>query len=122
MRVWIFVDDTLELIPGDFSAFFGGSEAGNSGLRGRSSWAKRRLKRSDGLRHIQARLFILRAQVIPSARYGATITTRAMPAAASGVPVFHTPVSSLLGGPNRHPAECVLFKLMASLCAHEDPF
>jgi hypothetical protein len=31
-------------------------------------------------------------------------------------------VSGLLGSPDGDPAECILFKLMASLCAHEDPF
>ena len=62
----IFVQDTLELFSGGFSAFFGGGITGRIRLRRHPGGTNRGLQGPDRLRQVKACLLILRAQVIPS--------------------------------------------------------
>src|SRR5271155_176841 len=117
--VRIFVHDRLKLFPGSLRALLGRSKTGDIGLCRDSRRPKLRLQSPGRLRQIEAGFLVLCALVIPSARCNASDYYNGDNGDGQSIPVFYAPVGGLLGSSDGDPAERILFKLMAGLCAHD---
>ena len=68
--VGILVDDRLKLFLGGLGTLFGGGEAGDVGLGRRALGTQLRVHGANCLGKVEAGLFVLCAQVIPTANDG----------------------------------------------------